>query len=314
LAVVAFAALAGFGGSDPAGPERAASAAPVTSPPQLSPFEARYVDMAWRATVAHDPACNGLHGPEVTAGTPSRALTSTFAILRSLVATADRLRRLLRVNGPPGGPAWTAGVQLYLNQIHRARSAFGATFYVLPAGNVSGQRGVPARCGPEQITALRRQASHLPARQRALLLAAQSRYLAYARYLAVHPEGICATFIVRRALGDNFGCATLADFQRWGVLADTQAYLGGSVAVWWTVVPDRVATVILSFGGPSFGGPHAATLTVHPVDNVVVAREPLDAPRQSGFPSSITLLAADGSVIKKIAVTPNMPTLCGYGC
>jgi hypothetical protein len=35
--------------------------------------------------------------------------------------------------------------ELYLNQIRLARTAFGARFYVIPAGNVSGQRDVPAR-------------------------------------------------------------------------------------------------------------------------------------------------------------------------
>jgi hypothetical protein len=253
----------------------------------------------------------------VTEGTPSPALASTFAILRQPASPAGRLRRLLGLSGPPGGPAWTAGAQLYANQIHRARSAFGATFYVLPAGNISGQRGVPARCVSEQAAALKRRLSQLPARQRAPILAAQSRYLAYLRYLALHPAGICATFLLHRGLGDNFGCATLASFRHWGVLADTQAYLGGHVAVWWTVVPDGVATVTLHFGGPpgsTFGGSHEATVTARVVDNMVVIREPLDAPNRSGFPSTIVLRAADGRLIEHLAVTPEMPTLCGYGC
>jgi hypothetical protein len=37
---------------------------------------------------------------------------------------------------------------------------------------------------------------------------------------------------------------------------------------------------------------HALTITVRPVNNIVVAREPYDAPRQSGFPSTIALRAA----------------------
>jgi hypothetical protein len=112
------------------------------------------------------------------------------------------------------------------------RSAFGATFYVIPAGNVTGQRGVPARCAPEQTAALERELARLARRQRIRILAAQARYLGYARYLALHADGVCATFVGtragRRALGDNFGCATVASFDRWGVLADSQAYLGGT--------------------------------------------------------------------------------------
>jgi hypothetical protein len=53
---------------------------------------------------------------------------------------------------------------------------------------------------------------------------------------------------------------------------------------------------------------------VKPVNNVVTAREPYDAPTGSGFPSAIVLRGADGHIIRNIAVTPNMPTICGYGC
>jgi len=73
----------------------------------------------------------------------------------------------------------------------------------------------------------RRQLSHLPAAQRARILATQARYLSYLRYLALHPEGIWATFVPRHAVrldrADNLGCATLADFERCGVLADHTA-------------------------------------------------------------------------------------------
>jgi hypothetical protein len=47
---------------------------------------------------------------------------------------------------------------------------------------------------------------------------------------------------------------------------------------------------------------------------MVVIREPLNATNRSGFPSTIVLRAATGRIIKNLAVTPEMPTLCGYGC
>ncbi len=317
VAALGVVGLLPLGGACGVGGGRPAGVRPVGSEPRLTATEASYIGRAWRAVVVRDHACNGFHGPEVTDGTPSPELSSRFAILRRPASSAGRLRRWLSLSGPPGGPAWTAGAQLYTNQIHRARSAFGATFYVLQAGNVSGQRGVPARCGPEQVAALERRLSELPPRRRSALLAAQSRYLAYLRYLALHPDGICATFLLRRGLGDNFGCATLASFRHWGVLADTQAYLGGHVAVWWTVVPDGVATVTLRFGGPPgsmSGGSNGATVTARVLDNLVVIREPVDAPSQSGFPSTIVLGGADGRILEQLAVTPAMPTLCGYGC
>ena len=206
--------------------------------------------------------------------------------------------------------------ELYLNQIRLARTAFGARFYVIPADNVSGQRDVPARCGPEQVAALKRQLSHVPRGRHARILAAQARYLAYLRYLALHADGVCAAFVPAHAatldLVDNLGCATAADFGRQDVLADASAYLGGNVGVFWTVVPDGVARVTMRFAEPS-GRPSSAS-TARTVNNVLVAREPWDAPYQSGFPSTITLRAANGRVIKKITVTPNMITLCGHGC
>ncbi|MGI8712431.1 MAG: hypothetical protein ACR2NR_04465 [Solirubrobacteraceae bacterium] len=232
-------------------------------------------------------------------------MTSKFAILRRPTTPADSLHSLLH---------WSPGAQLYVNQIRQARSAFGANFYVIPAGNASGQRGVPARCGPEEVAALKRHLSHAPRREHVRILAAQSRYLAYLRYLALHAEGICAGYrTATPASSHSLQCATVASFERWGVLVDASVYLGHA-AVFWTVVPDGVATVTLRFvpgGGPLR---HTVTTTVRPVNNVVVAQEPYKAPDQSGFPSTIVLRASDGQAIKQIAVTPNMPTLCGYGC
>jgi hypothetical protein len=286
---------------------------PAPSAPHLSRTQWLYIDAAWRANVARDHACRP-STPEFATGSPSRELTSSFAVLRAGVTSAHRLRALLQSS--PAGPGF-GGQELYLNQIHRARSAFGASFYVIPAGDVTLQRGVPARCGAEQVAALKPRIAHLSPARRGQILAAQRRYLAYLRYLALHPEGICATFITPRTReigwGDTFGCATLADFQRWGVLADASAYLGGGVGAFWTVVPDGVATVTLGYAEPN--GRPFATSTVRADANVVVAREPWDAPYHSGFPSTITLRSADGRVIKTVNPNPTeMITLCGYGC
>jgi hypothetical protein len=288
--------------------------------PHLTQIERKYYGAAWRATVARDHACDGSKGPTFTTGSPSRALSSRFATLRRPATPAGKLPVLLHRNLPPrqiaGGEA-EYNEELYLNQIRLARQSFGARFYVIPAGNASGAREVPARCGPEQVVVLKRPVSRLPSVKRAQILAAQLRYLAYLRYLALHPEGICASYFPVQArkldlTNDLPVCATLADFRRWGVLVDASVYLDHA-AVFWTVVPDHVETVTMTFAvGPT--RKRITTITAHAHDNVVVAREPYDAPYESGFPSTIVLHAPDGRVIKKIAVTPNMPTLCGYGC
>lgn len=294
-------AVAGCAGSTTVQAGAPSASRSVAFEPRFSRTEWKYVGAAWRATVARDHACYGFHGPELTTGSPSRALTSRFAILRRPTTPADGLRSLLH---------WSPGAQLYVNQIRQARSAFGASFYVIPAGNASGQRGVPARCGPQEVAALKRQLSHAPRG----ILAAQSRYLAYLRYVALHAEGICAGYRTATPAGSHaLQCATVAGFEQWGVLVDASVYLDHA-AVFWTVVPDGVATVTLRFvpgGGPLR---HTVTTTVRPVNNVVVTKEPYKAPDQSGFPSTIALRAVDGQAIKQIAVTPNMPTLCGYGC
>jgi hypothetical protein len=202
------------------------SPAPVA--PHLTPIESKYYGLAWRATVARDRACTGFDGPTFTTGSPSRALTSRFAILRRPATPAGRLPTLLHHNLPPQHitNGWTLyNQELYLNQMRRARSAFGASFYIIPAGNVTWEREVPPRCGPEQVAALRHRVGQLPVRERARILVAQARYLAYVRYLTLHPEGICASYFPSHArrldLARNLpSCATLADLRRWGVLVE----------------------------------------------------------------------------------------------
>lgn len=283
-------ALIGHGHTKPAVEPNESLLSPppaVAIEPRLSPSDSHYIGAAGRETFAHYPACRGFHGPEVTNGSPSRTLTSMFAILNRPTTPATGLRSLLH---------WSPGAQLYANQVRRARSAFGAKFYVVPAGNVSGQRGVPTRCNAEQIAALTRQLSHVPKAKRAGIRAAQNRYLAYLHYLALHADGVCAGYPTGRRGG--LVCATVAEFRRWGVLADASVYLDHE-AVFWTVVPDGVATVTLRFVPAGSPLTHTVSTTVRPVNNVVVAKEPYDAPNQSGFPSTIELRAADGHLIKK---------------
>lgn len=179
---------------------------------------------------------------------------------------------------------------------------------------MTGAAGVPARCDREQIAAVERRVSHLPGvQQRATIVGAEARYLGYPRYLDLHAEGICATVLPAHAATlqrDDLGCATPADFAGRGLLADASAYLGSHIGVFWTVVPDGVATVTISFSDPNGRAP--MTTTVRPVSNVVVARRPQDALNQ--IPSTIVLRRGDGHLLKKIAVTStNMPTI-GYGC
>jgi hypothetical protein len=201
---------------------------PSPGKPRLTPVESRYYSLAWRATVARDRACSGFAGPTFTTGFPSREITRPFAILRRPATPAALLPILLHHNLPPQHitNGWTLyNQELYLNQIRRARSAFGLSFYVIPAGNVTWEREVPARCGREQVAALKLRVGGLQPRERAQILAAQARYLAYVRYLTLHSEGICAsyyrTYTRTLDIAHNLpSCATLAQLHNWGVLVE----------------------------------------------------------------------------------------------
>jgi hypothetical protein len=285
-------------------------------PPWLTQTESMYYGLAWRATVARDHACAGLDGPTFTTGTPSRALTSRFAILRQPATPMDRLPALLHHNIGP--QFMTNGVtvynwELYLNQTRLARSALRASFYVIPAGNVTWEREVPARCGPEQVAALTRRLARLPGRERARILAAQARYLAYVRYLTQHAEGICASYFPAHArkldLTHNLpSCATPGDFGRWGVLVEASVSLDRT-PVFWTLVPDAVASVTLRFVPDGRSLKRTVTTTVRPVNNIVLAREPSNTAYP---PSMVVLRGVDGHVMKTITLPPNMPGR--HGC
>jgi hypothetical protein len=286
--------------------------------PHLTRAESRLIGSAWMTAVKHDSACHGFSGAEWTTAAPSRELSGSFGVLRGDATPAARVRNLLRV----GQRVWGGGAQLLANQIHAARTLRGGTFYVIPARNISAERGVPARCQREQRTALQRALRGKPARLRAHVLAAQARYLAYLRFEAVHPEGLCADLAGtgRGAQGgtNTFVCATLTSFGRWGVLADASSYLDGK-PLFWTVVPDGVATVTLKFTPNGTPAPRTVIKTLRPVNNVVYTSVPhgTSPPHNvwtNAFPSQIILRAADGRVLRRVAVTPNMPTLCGFSC
>lgn len=324
--IAALVAVAIAGGGRVAGAPGAGqrSLSPSRVQPHLTPVESKYYSIAWRATVARDRACSGFAGPTFTTGSPSRALISRFAILRRPATPNSLLPTLLHHNLRPQHitNGWTLyNQELYLNQMRVARSAFGVSFYLIPAGNVTWEREVPARCGPEQVAALKLRVGDLPPRERARIVAAQARYLAYVRYLTLHPEGICASYFrshirtldLARSLPT---CATLAQLQNWGVLIEDNLPLDHA-AVFWTVVPDDVAEVALRFAPSGTTLKRSVTRTVRPVNNVVVVNEPYRAPAKCGgypLPSEIVLRGADGRVIKNIANTPDTCRQCRRCC
>jgi hypothetical protein len=291
-------------------------ASPAAFEPHLTPSQLNAVLAAYRKVTTQDRGCRSLSGPELTSGRPSPELTSLFSILREPASSGEALRGLLERER---GPALQPAAEYYVNQIHAARAAFGGTFYVLPAGNITGQRGVAARCQAEQVTALKQRLSRTKPSLRNRMLAAQARYLAYMRYLARHPEGICAAWLTRPVKDEGtLMCGSVANFERWGIMAVDSNQLHGR-PVFWTVVPDVVATATLHFTPDGTPLRHPVTMTVRPVGNFVVAVVPHGRFGARGawadaFPSTIVLRDRNGQVIRRDKVTPSMPTDCGFGC
>jgi hypothetical protein len=310
VVAVAFAVLGHGPGQGAPGGASASPPPPAPARPHLSPTEGKEIGSASRATTAHDRACRGFSGPRFATGSPAPWLTANFGVLRRTARPADTLPALYQ--GHLRGAQH--GVGLYGNYIRLAQSAFGGRFYVMPAANVTEVGGIPARCAGEEIAVLKRQLRSAPPHERTRALNALTQELAYTRYLERYPQGICATWVSGLQhspdAADNLVCDTWSEFRQWGVLVNANA--GLDRLVFCTLVPDRVATVTLRFAGGSLL--HPATLTVRPVNNVVVAQEPYP-PGAGRFPSHIVLRAADGHVIKSFAVNPTrIPTQCSAGC
>lgn len=321
VVVFAFVLIRHPGSPTAPGPNGLPQAPSAAFQPHLTPSQLSAVLAAYRKVVANDRGCRGLGGPELTTGSPSRELRSLFAILRAPASAGKPLRGLLERER---GPALQPGAEYYVNQIRPARTAFGGTFYILPAGNITGQGGVAARCQDEQVTALKQKLSRAQPSLRNQMLAAQARYLAYMGYLARHPEGICAAWLTHPVKDEGtLMCGSLANFERWGIMADDANELHGN-PVFWTVVPDVVATVTLHFTPDGTPLRHPVTMTVRPVGNVVVAVVPHGRGFRRGtltrtswadaFPSTIVLRDRSGHVVRRDKVTPNMPTECGFSC
>lgn len=233
-------------------------------------------------TVARDRACAGsvAHLPVRSSGQPSLALRTALGVLR-LPATGDQVSSAVLDS--------MSARDVYAGAIRRARSAFGMTFYIVPAGNVTGIVPVPARCAAEQRQALTRALAHRTAGKRAELLKAQALFIAQEAALAAHPEGIC---IVESTPGNitriSTDCGyTLATIESGRVFSVIDGHPGALFA---GVVPDGVASVTLRYG--------LVTVTADVVRNVFASRYPHGV--ATTVLPQITWHSADGRVIRTI--------------
>ena len=270
--------------------------AAVPIEPVFSAAEFQAMERASSATIARDRACS----PESTKtvpltsnGSPDKTLTSILGALRRPASRADWSSRFEEVlpGAGPGGPVGArapTGVDAYVHAARRARTAFGVTFYILPAGDETGLRLTPVRCDPEQSRALARVLRGDTSSARARAVALQRQYLSWQRYEALDPEGIVLLTRNRKAVGDD-GAASTAQIAQQGLLdpnagAPVRALISG-------VVPDGVASVTVRY---RIGRPVNATV----IDNIFVA-----VPRHGAEGlASVVWRSASGSIFK---VVPN---------
>jgi hypothetical protein len=217
------------------------------------------------SAAGQDPSCSAFvkNLPATSAGQPSTALTSILGVLCRPASPADKLPEILAHRPGPLGSIR----EIYINDVRLARTVAGTSFYIIPAGNVTGFRPVPNRCTHLQEAALQTELQHEPAAKRARLLDLQHAYLTWEQYQALHPEGICLAATTARS--GSLACgSTIADIEQ------GRAGLGGAVSstantLFHGVVPDGVATVTLCYP-PSADAAQAVTITSKVIDNLFV--------------------------------------------
>ncbi len=178
---------------------------------------------------------------------------------------------------------------------------YGARFYIVPAGEVTGFRAVPTRCMAEERAALERighqwihpgtgTAIHAPTVQ------LQAQYLEWQRYRGAHAEGICLgafSPVINGASHASEDCRyTVGDIER------GSASTGGTDStrgqLFYGVVPDGVALVTMRFS--PLKGKRFPPTTAIVVRNIWA----LVPPPRAYFPSAWIWRDAAGHVLKTI--------------
>lgn len=279
----------------------------VNAPQQPTgpPAEWSYIQAAHRVAVARDPACSTSAGrePMISDGAPGRALLATLGVLRQPRTAADALPQPLSQGLSTHGLGSTR--ELFVNYIRRARSVLGASFYIIPAGNINGLKRVPARCTGEELAALRRELPRLPKSLRVQTVSLQARYLAWQRYTAAHPQGIALATTTSGGGGGIAAGWTVADIDRGmaglgqgGIAAGSgsrRRVFGGTGLH--GIVPDEVATATLHYPA-RLANSRPVSVTVKVINNIFVA--PNSAQQ---FPPAISWYDAHGHLIKTISMS-----------
>jgi hypothetical protein len=300
IAIVALSALGHNGkttSSAPTGRRPSHLAAVAPQQPNISSADWTYIKQARHVIDAQDPSCSAFtkNLPATSAGQPSAPLTSILGVLNLRANRADKLSEVFAHRGadPLGSIR-----EIYINDIRLARTVAGTSFYIIPAGNVTGFRTLSNRCIRLEAITLRTELPGESATDPARLLKLQRSYLTWEQYQAAHPEGIClaATTATTIAGSESLTCgSTIADIEQGHAGLGATASSTGNTLLH-GIVPDGVATVTLRYP-PTPGKSPAVTITTKVINNVFVIQAP-DIP--SELPKTIGWHAPSGGVIKTI--------------
>jgi len=278
--------------ASPPGPHQPGAAFP-------SRLQQRQINAAQRQVIARDPACRQKvnRGATFTHASPGHELLSLLGVMRRPSLPPDASTRTLMNGG------FDIGAGVFVDYIRRARSEYGKSYYLVPEARITPFSPLPARCSGEILAALGNALANVSAGQRRATLRGESQALAVQRQETQHQEGLCFAIVSHRHKpgpnGVDMGCqqgfSQLAHGGGIDIIEGDRAHgriMAGAVS-------DEVASVTVEFAAG--GGDPARSITVRPVNNVIVVKVP---PRTHhiAFPTTVALRTAAGKVIPQPAV------------
>jgi hypothetical protein len=247
------------------------------------------------------PACVREQLPATNVGSPPPSLLSILGVLRLPETPADKV--------PP--QITSHEVDLYVNYIRLARSAFGRDWYVWVAGPPQGSLP-PAnenRCLAAEAADFRSELPSIPKALRAPTTQMFNVQLGAERRFDAHPPrpvGVHLFGLNPGGGGGGGGGADAAEIAKQGMWGSSSGGTGANpgLTLFHGVVPDGVATVTLHYPAGKVGGfsrrtASAVTINAHAVNNVVVVSVPRAGAQAMGAVTT-TWRAADGTTITTI--------------
>lgn len=256
------------------------------------------LNAATRAMRTADPGCvqSFDHATTVTHDAPSQAMRDAFSLLRRPSIPEDRRfadRHPLSLLGAKG---------VYVDWIRMARAADGSEHYLVIAQDRGLSAPLPRSCLRLRHRLLLERLDGAPERLRTRTLRMEARLN--------REEQPAGGFPRREAIyhfsgGSGGGGVDLGFFHRHG-LFDTAQRGSDDISKVSGFVPDGVRTIAATFAPRVSRGPHRPAvvyesevqITVPVQDNVVSFT--VERPAEDAFPTSMTWLAADGSVVRVV--------------